>query len=241
MERSYSKRCRAILRPLVDLVLPPLCFGCGARLPASQKYLCAQCLAAIQKQDEDICDVCGSSLSGGHCPFCLDTEALFWLARAPYMYLGGIRNLIHSFKYESYPMIGKWFAHAMADVIDSEPSFQDCDVITPVPLHFVRKRERGYNQSEIIARELSKLVGIDYAVLCKRHRHTKSQTHLNKQEREHNLDRAFSLCRGKDVANAKVLLIDDVFTTGTTVNKISELFLENGASSVSVLTAARAV
>jgi len=121
-----------------------------------------------------------------------------------------------------------------------EDALHNCDVITPVPLYFTRKKERGYNQSELLARCLSKKSAIPYCRLLKRTRHTASQTLLSKSEREHNLDGAFAIRRNKSVHGMHILLIDDVFTTGTTANQIAILLKEQGAKSVNIFTAARA-
>jgi len=115
------------------------------------------------------------------------------------------------------------------------------DLVTAVPLHRVRERERGYNQSELLGRALAFELGIPFAQPVLRHQNTRSQTNLSRQARLDNLSGAFALRRNADVAGKRIIVVDDVFTTGTTVNEVSHVLKAGGASRVAVLTATRAV
>lgn len=235
------RRLKAILTPLADLLLTPLCYACSDRLPVAADLICKDCQAQLAVPGEHICRHCGSQLEQDSCPHCAETAFLFKLARTAFHYHSPVRELIHRFKYDSFQNISPWLVRGMLQAYQSEPGFADSDLVTAVPLHRVRQRDRGFNQSELLARQLARHLGLSFSMLARRAHHTPSQTRLSKDEREHNLDGAFVMRPRRDVKGRNILLIDDVFTTGTTVNKLSRLFLDHEAASVTVLTAARAV
>jgi len=115
------------------------------------------------------------------------------------------------------------------------------DCVCAVPLHRVRKRERGYNQSELLARKLASELGLPFVQPIYRRVYTRSQTNLSRQARLQNLAGAFALRKRSDIAGKRVILVDDVFTTGSTVNEAAQTLKDAGAAKVAVLTAARAV
>jgi len=207
----------------------------------AEDLICEDCQAQLELPGDNICTVCGTELEQDSCPHCAESVPLFKLARSTFLFKGPVKELIHAFKYQSYQSVAPWLVRSMLETFHAEPRFADCDLVTAVPLHPVRQRERGFNQSELLARQLARHLGLDYAMPVKRAHHTASQTRLSKTQREHNLDTAFSLRAKSDIKGRHILLIDDVFTTGTTVNKLSGMLIAGGASSVSVLTAARAV
>jgi len=235
------RRLNAILTPLADLLLAPVCFACGSRLRKASELICDDCQAQLAQSGDDICQRCGTQLEQSCCPHCAESIPVFKLARSAYLFKSPVRELVHAFKYDSYTCVAPWLITEMLKVFQSEPSYSDCDLVTAVPLHWVRQRDRGFNQSELLAKRLAKHLGLRYSKLARRTLHTPSQTRLSKTERERNLDGAFKLISNKDLLGRHILLIDDVFTTGTTVNHLSRLFLNHQAASVAVLTAARAV
>ena len=234
-------RLNAILTPLADLLLAPLCFGCGSKLQTASELICVDCQAQLALPGEDICKLCGTQMEQSSCPHCAESIPVFKLARSAFLYKSPVRELVHAFKYDSFTCVSPWLVTGMLKVFQSEPVFSTCDLVTAVPLHWVRQRDRGFNQSELLARQLAKHLGLKFCKLTRRAHHTPSQTRLSKEERERNLDGAFKLVSKKDLSGRHILLIDDVFTTGTTVNQLSRLFLDHHAASVAVLTAARAI
>ena len=241
MEGRSLRRLNAILTPLADLLLTPLCFGCGSRLREASDLICEDCLAQLALPGEDTCKLCGTQLEQGACPHCAESIPLFRVARSAFLFKSPVRELVHAFKYDSYTRVSPWLIKGMLQTYQSEPAFSCCDLVTAVPLHWVRQRDRGFNQSELLARQLAKHLGLAYKQLARRSHHTPSQTRLSKEERQHNLGNAFKLKSKQDLSGSHILLIDDVFTTGTTVNQLSRLFLDHQAASVAVLTAARAI
>jgi ComF family protein len=145
--------------------------------------------------------------------------------------------MVHSLKYEGLWTISDWFANQMFRVLLQGKTLAGVDVVTAVPLHRVRRRERGYNQSDLIAKALASRMGkpfTDKALV--RTCYTTSQTLLDRRERRKNLIGAFKAAK-KGIKGRSFLLVDDVFTTGTTVNEASKVLLNEGARDVFVMTA----
>jgi len=229
------------LAQVLDLALPAACLGCGGRMESPRQLLCGQCQAEVLPISEGYCVKCGSLLQEDDCPQCKETEFAFDLARSAYAFTGSIQALVHSFKYDGFRSAAGFFARSLLEIPDSAMLEQGFDLVTAVPLHRVRRRERGFNQSELIARQLAKSLALPYSEPVYRRYNTPSQTLLSRGERIRNLHRAFALRRGAAVEGKNIILVDDVFTTGSTVNEISALLKANGAMKVMVLTAARAV
>jgi len=202
--------------------------------------ICDLCIEQLALVSEDICPKCGTPLEEDGCPACADTEFRFAIARAAWMFSGPVQVMIHKLKYDQYLSPVPFLARGMHYILQSEPVFAGADLITCVPLHHTRKRERTFNQSELLGRALAAQSGIAYSELLRRHSYTHSQTKLSKTQRRANLHGAFSLRSKAQVSGRKVILVDDVFTTGSTVNEAAGVLLDAGAAEVFVLTAARA-
>jgi ComF family protein len=228
------------LAQVYDLMLPSLCLSCKQRTEEGNRLLCPACEELLARVGQDCCEVCGGILAEGKCENCAETEFCFDRARAPFVYQGPAKDLVHVLKYEGFQSPAAFFARAMMDLPDTQFYYGAFNMIVPVPLHRVRRRERGYNQSELIARLLSALMGIPCSEPIYRRSNTPSQTHLSRDERIRNLRSAFALRKKTNVKDKRIILVDDVFTTGSTVNEIARLLKANGAKEVMVLTATRA-
>lgn len=190
---------------------------------------------------ENTCPKCDAFLINGVCESCKDADVYYDLVVSALLYEGPTQGLIHHFKYLSFTNLAKWLADYMHGCFETHAQLQKAQLMIPVPLYFTRQKERGYNQSELLAKQLAKKTGIKCLNLVRRTRYTYSQTLLSKEQREHNLDGAFALKgRKSDVQDKSILIIDDVFTTGTTGNQIAALLKKHGAKEVFILTAARA-
>ena len=152
-----------------------------------------------------------------------------------------VRELVHQFKYKGRVYLRHALADWLAQTLD-DPRLQTprCDRLVPVPLHSTRRRERGFNQALILAEELGTRSGIPVADCLKRIRYTESQTHFDRDARMENLRGAFQMRQHSDVCNLHLLLIDDILTTGSTVDECARVLLDAGAASVRVATVARA-
>jgi ComF family protein len=165
----------------------------------------------------------------------------FDAAVAGYRARGIVRRLIHDFKYHQRPylrhVVGDWLATVLDDSRLKAVKF---DVIVPVPLHAARRRERGFNQAEFLARSLAGRMSVPVSAALERIRFTTTQTAFDRAKRMQNLHNAFRLRPRRDVQDLRVLLVDDVLTTGSTLSECARVLKESGASSVYAATAARA-
>ncbi len=227
-----------ILSDVFDLIFPKTCFSCDETIQES--VLCKTCFDYLKEFDPPICTVCGIQIKESECENCEENDFAFDKAFSVFEYNKVMRNLIHSFKYEEFIIISKFFASEIFNRNTFLNSLNDEVEIIPVPLHKVKKRERGFNQAEIFANDLSQLCKLKVNPhLIQRQRFTKTQTKLNKIERTKNINQAFFLEKSQKLKE-EYLIVDDVFTTGSTVNEMSKLLKENGVKNVSVLTISRA-
>ena len=191
------------------------------------------------------CALCGDPVAGtiDHdftCYSCSATTPAFDGARSAARYDGVIGEALRKLKYEQALWLAPDLATLLHNCIQAEYPGLTFDLLVPVPLHHVRKRDRGYNQSAVLARELGRILGRkSRAGLLRRIHPTISQTNLTAKERLSNVAKAFQYKRGKQLAGQKVLLVDDVMTTGATVNACANALKKGGAASVHVITAAR--
>jgi competence protein ComFC len=170
----------------------------------------------------------------------MDQKFAFHSAVATVRAAGMARELIHRFKYGGQHylrrVLGEWLAAGFQDArIQSEP----VDALIPVPLHPTRRRERGYNQAEELASLLGARLNVPAFPCLQRNRYTDTQTQFDRVQRRRNLRNAFQLRKGRDVAGKRLLLIDDVLTTGSTLDECARVLLDQGAVSVRALTVAR--
>lgn len=149
------------------------------------------------------------------------------------------QRLIHRFKYGKKIPLGKRLAQRLGDAVAREEEFAGCDLILPVPLHRARYRERGFNQSEILAEGVSEVADIPLARrMLRRKKNTKDQTYLNVQQRAENVRDAFSITQPEIVENKRVILVDDVTTTGATLNECARILQDVRARSIFAATLA---
>jgi ComF family protein len=219
---------------------------CGTRLvDASRIPVCAACLKAPQPLDaEHFCRSCRTPFStpypldeSGRCGLCRAGLNQFDSAYAYSAYEGVLRELIHLFKYGRVRPLARVLSAYLSAALPREERF---DMVVPMPLYWVRRWRRGFNQSELLAREVAKWAGIPVVRAVRRARSTASQASLSRAERRRNVRGAFALRRGAEVSGRRVLLVDDVLTTGATANACAETLKRAGARYVAVLAVARA-
>lgn len=230
-------------RRLLDLVLPPLCLGCGAMVD-STGALCATCFSGVRFIAPPHCACCGTPLPDGGggedalCGACVGHQPVWGRARAAFLYDDGSRALVLRFKHadriEAAPAYARWMVRAGADLL------AEADVVVPVPLHRWRLFARRYNQAALLGARIARLSGLSYAPdALVRVRRTVSQGSFGHSGRSRNVRGAFAVRRPKVVDGKAIVLIDDVLTTGATVGECAHTLLAAGARSVDVLTLAR--
>ncbi len=240
---------RRLASALLDLCLPRTCAGCQrAWLLAEQGFWCPDCLNTLVWIKSPRCPCCGipfldSPDSPDHlCGDCLMGNYAFDAARSAVLYAGVVRERVHRLKFGGRLHWVPALAALMTQSIDQKDPVTDVDVIVPVPLHDQRLRQRGFNQSGLIAREFGRhhSIPIGFGALI-RHRATQPQTRLGRRERLQNVRGAFTVARPDAVRNRAVLLVDDVLTTGTTLSECAKVLKRAGAHRVYALTVARVV
>ena len=234
------------LNDVSDVIFPPKCLGCGEIFhPLTRQVFCPVCKEKIKFITDNLCPVCGTTFSDSPakshlCGNCMENKTYFSCARAVVSYETIILHAIHQFKYGNNISVGALLASFMADFSFPDVDFTDYSLIIPVPLHIKRLRQRGFNQSLILAQALAKKwqIPVNFSLL-KRHKFTLTQTGLNKTERKQNIKGVFEVSNKKKIAGKNVILVDDVYTTGATINECAKTLIKAGAQKVTVLTLAR--
>jgi len=235
------------LKVALDTVLPPLCHLCKASIPDTrEELLCDHCLEKCYRIQSPLCLVCGipflTSQGIDHvCGRCQTAPPPFRAARAAFLYEASVKELIHRFKYGhkvllAHP-IGCFIARYLSEfVVEVEP-----DLLMPIPLHRTRLRERCFNQAQLLGEVLAKMWDIPLSIgNLQRVRQTVPQTNLTADERARNVRGAFAMSEPAQIQGKRVLLVDDVLTTGSTVAECSRVLHAGGAEAVCVVTACRA-
>ena len=242
---QIPKLLRSAGGAVLDLVYPPHCAICLCTTRAGE-HLCAACRKDAPAIRAPFCDTCSQPFSGQidgafHCPNCRERRFRFSCAVARYQSRGAVRELVHRFKYNGKIYLRNVLVDWLAETLE-DPRLQSppCERLVPVPLHPTRERERGFNQAFLLAEGVAQRSGIPLADCLKRTRYTTTQTIFDREERMENLRGAFRMRQSADVRNLHLLLIDDVLTTGSTVNECARVLRDAGAASVRVATVARA-
>jgi competence protein ComFC len=233
------------LHALASLFYPATCVVCTANVERSE-YLCPDCQRRAPRIVAPFCAKCSEPFPGAitqtfRCANCEHRVLHFDCAVAAYRSRGLVRRLVHEFKYAKqrhlrYP-IAAWLRETLLDPRLHDRHF---DVIVPVPLHPARERERGFNQAMLLAELLAASITVPLCAALERTRYTTTQTAYDRAERMENLHGAFRLRKNQDVRDLRVLLIDDVLTTGSTLSECARVLRDAGAVSVHAATAARA-
>ena len=237
----------ATIRAALNLIYPRNCQFCTVPLLEQERgVICASCLVLAKRIEPPFCRRCSLPFVGQlddqiECGYCQDLKFHFSSAVAACRAEGVVRDCIHRFKYkrEMYylPHLVDWLTAAAKARVD----WHAVNAIVPVPLHPVKQRDREFNQAELLARELSQQFGKPIITNgVRRIKETQTQTKLDATARRANLRGAFTPGRGR-VAGLKLVLVDDVFTTGATLDSCASLLVSQGAAAVMALTVARGI
>ncbi|MCL2013955.1 MAG: ComF family protein [Oscillospiraceae bacterium] len=217
----YPKRCLVCGKP-----------GAGSGSVGTIEYICLKCVDKVEFVGDDICTKCAK-------PECRCRKRNFYFdcAIAPFVYTGAISDSVVRLKEYSDFSTAQGFAHYMAVMLKKLVDTSEIDVIVPVPAHISRKSKKGYNQSEIIARYLSKLTGIPFdKKILKKIKPTMPQRNLNGEARRHNLTGSFAASE-KAARGKNIILADDVITTGETLNCCAQELKRAGAGRIYCIAA----
>jgi len=226
-----------VVKNIGSLVFPHHCTMCGR--PLEDGYFCKECYDKLPFINGNTCFICGCELPDGFdmCEECAETGHYFYRNISVFKYTREFSSIVHKFKYHGHRYLARPFAEQMSIKI-KEMDFP-VDYIIPVPLHHEKEEERGYNQSYLLAKYIGKTLGIKVLdnVLI-RDMYTESQTMLKKERRKENVCGAFSVKNRIIVHSKIILLIDDILTTGSTLDECARVLLDNGVKKVYTATLA---
>ena len=232
---------------LFQFFLPPQCPCCEKFLEEGQQGFCSNCLSEIRWIEPPFCSICGipfisKEVENHPCGACMTHRKYFTMARALGAYEGSLQEAIHRWKYEGKTYLTPFFAEWMEEGLNRHWGPHSLDLLIPATLHPQRLREIGFNQALLLVKELSRRTGIPYRkTILQKKKPTIPQVNLSGTEREKGLRGAFQVIGKEELLGKSVLLVDDVYTTGATVNECSKVLLRGGAERVNVLTLAHAV
>lgn len=237
----------AIMDSIISIIYPTVCAGCNKPNHNNEKniYICNECYYSIKRHVPPFCQKCGRGLMqtkdiySGVCSTCQNRKYYFNQAWSICSYEGVIKDLIHKFKYNQKEQYKAIFENLFNEFFETFNVLSEIDLIIPIPLHPARLREREYNQSQILASIVSKIINkpLGSGVLIRR-KNTKSQINLNEKKRIKNITGCFDIKNSKEILNKPILLIDDVFTTGITLSEAARVINEFHPKKISVLTLA---
>jgi ComF family protein len=224
-----------------NIIFPNLCFACESKTP--NKYLCAPCQQQIEYLTPPLCRRCSAPLKNTSteiCKNCFDTPFSYNKAIAAVAYKNPVISLIHSFKYNHCKYLSGFLSSLItAHFSKIGLSVNEFDFLTTVPMHREKLKMRGFNQSELLGQCLSNHFKKPFKNdIIYRKRFNPSQTKFRKEKREKNTEKMFEV--KKDLKGKKIIIVDDIFTTGATVNACAKELKNNNAQNVLVVTLAKA-
>jgi ComF family protein len=242
MAASFKK----IADTALGFIYPNVCQLCGKQpATSSEGFVCARCWQQVRFIKPPFCKRCGLPPQGAvtttfECSNCKELKLHFSSARSAVIYKDAVQKVLSLYKYKR----ALWFEPFLADLLQREAlpelRLQKWDFIVPVPLHPKKKRQREFNQAERLATFLSAAAAIPMdTTLLKRISWTETQTRLSREKRAENMRNAFTMRKRKKLNGERILLFDDVFTTGATTNACAAVLLKAGAGEVGVWTVAR--
>lgn len=229
----------------LELVYPRHCLVCHDILVfGSEHWLCKSCHHEHPVLRESLCIKCGQPLAEDGDRYCYDCHRIrhyFKEGRALWVYEGEVKERIKDLKYSYKTYYGRIFGQLMADYFQSYLMWP-IDMVVPVPLHKKKLRKRGFNQVDLICKDFTKQTGLSYRPdLIVRHKYSRPQKALTDDERRENVINAFK-CRESthkyDIMDKSILIVDDIYTTGSTVDGIAQILMEAGAKEIYCLTVA---
>lgn len=227
---------KALWNSFIEAIYPTRCVVCKE---ASGETICSSCCGRLSLIEEPICARCGKP-TGADVNSCLDCRGRFKFtkARSLGLFEDGLKEAIYALKYKNRRPVAAYLARLALPLTQE---FAPVDLITFVPLSRLKARKRGYNQAELIASELSKLAGLPTMGCMKRIKEEMDQVGLSQAQRRKNVSGVFLVTSSQVIQGKRVLLIDDVFTTGATADECASDLLKAGAARVDLLTMARVV
>ncbi len=236
-----------LLSTILDLIYPEegVCFVCDTYDDSvNDEHICSQCLEKLSFISDNKCSICGKPLEANSlikkCYNCKKHPYYFTKAISAVEYQGIIKEAIYKYKYGNRPYMYKALGPILVQAIRaSDIDTNDIDIIVPVPLHRMKIIKRGFNQSELLAKYISDVLDIPLSVNnLIRHKRTLRQNNLDRLDRRSNIKNAFVIKKKEEFAGRRVILVDDIFTTGATTDECSKVLVQEGAKDIIVVTLA---
>lgn len=218
----------------IKLLYPQRCRYCNNVIDI-RREMCHTCENTLKRIEGDICKLCGMSVEDCKCG---NKKHYYKYICAPFYYEGAASRAIWQFKFRNATRLSKVFAEDMAECLSRHYEGYDFDLCTFVPSAKEDLKKRGYNQAELLAKDFCGITGIECKELLVKTIHTESQHNLSSAERSGNLAGAIELSEDADILNMRILLIDDIKTTGSTLNECAKMLLIGGAAEIFCLTVA---
>ncbi len=229
-----------MIQSFMRFLFPPKCIICEEIVENDRFAICEKCIEKLPL-NKKACKKCGTSLDTVYgpllCTVCQKKRRPFQRAYVPFVYKDGIRKAILSMKFRRRPQIAKTLAACILIEMRKQ-AYDRPDIITFVPMHFIRLGTRGYNQAELIAKTLGDMLSIPVVPTAKKKKHTRPQSKRRRRERMVALRGVYGPIKGVDLTGKRVLLVDDVITTGSTMEVLSRLLKTAGAKEVQIAAAA---
>ena len=221
---------------LLDLLFPCFCVSCGDPVSSSMNHLCRGCRGMMQRLDNN-CPVCSASYTDDNCSTCSDRMIYFTKHISLFSYEKVSKAAVQSLKFEGIRNIYRVFTPHICERIDDFD--EKIDIVTSVPMNRKKLLKRGYNQSELLAKDVSIKIGSEFYKLLREKPNSVQQRSLNYSERFINVIDRYETVNNINIRNKIILIIDDVFTTGATINECSRKLILSGAAKVFSLTLVR--
>lgn len=227
---------------ILDWLYPPTCIACGSLIPLNQTkprhmVICNFCQGLFQPVEAPLCKICGSPTLEAveRCVSCFGKTFYFTHNQSTFPYSDLIRDLLLELKFKQKKQIAKGLGHLWANHAPTHLA-PDNTYLVPLPLHPQKQKERGFNQADILAKALGKARNIPIAYVLQRTIDTPPQSGLHPRQRIENVQGAFAIAKGQDPRGKNYIVVDDIYTTGASVNECAKVLLAAGANRVSSLT-----
>lgn len=234
LAKTLFRPFRAVVRSVIDFVYPPYCIACHSLLNETERLMCENCWHQLPGIDENL-DLMAEirSKSGA--------EIYFSKVIAIWEFSPHIQTIIHHLKYQNFQILAGRIGRVMAERIKKMSLFPEQTILVPIPLHQTRLRERGYNQSALLCNVIAAETGLSVREqILERIRYTESQTKLMATDRIKNVENAFKVNTAVEIKDKIIILVDDVITTGATINACAKELVANGAGTVYIVSAVKA-
>ena len=221
-----------ILNQTIDLLLPRFCIACKLKLLHNENWLCEKCFNSMAIADSKFIEDFYNE------KFKYDTNVNFLFSCFKFYKEGAFQKIIHQLKYNGKHRIGSFLGEILGNRLKEITNINEYDLILSVPIHMVKKIDRGYNQTEYIAKSISKIINIPYYNnIVERKVYKESQTTHNKSERLANIKGVFNIKNPKFIRSKNIIIVDDIITTGATIIEISDLCKTSGANNIAAISA----